>query len=85
MPDTKVRQNTFDIFPYDFVKENQVIANKTEDGYEVISPNKISPNLYHEIYKFLNFVLLFLSTFLIFYYCRTQVYTYLFLVDLVFC
>ena len=28
MPDTKVRQNTFDIFPYDFVKENQVIANK---------------------------------------------------------
>ena len=46
MPDTKVRQNTFDIFPYDFVKENQVIANKTEDGYEVISPNKISPNLY---------------------------------------
>ena len=53
MPDTKVRQNTFDIFPYDFVKENQVIANKTEDGYEVISPNKISPNLYHEIYKFL--------------------------------
>ena len=53
MPDTKVRQNTFDIFPYDFVKENQVIANNTEDGYEVISPNKISPNLYHEIYKFL--------------------------------
>ena len=53
MADTKVRQNTFDIFPYDFVKENQVIANKTEDGYEVISPNKISPDLYHEIYKFL--------------------------------
>ena len=53
MSDTKVRQNTFDIFPYDFVKENQVIANKTEDGYEVISPNKISPDLYHEIYKFL--------------------------------
>jgi general secretion pathway protein E len=53
MSDTEVRQNTFDIFPYDFVKENQVIANMTKDGYEVISPNKISPNLYHEIYKFL--------------------------------
>jgi general secretion pathway protein E len=25
----------------------------TKDGYEVISPNKISPDLYHEIYKFL--------------------------------
>ena len=53
MSDTEVRQNTFDIFPYDFVKENQVIANMTKDGYEVISPNKISPDLYHEIYKFL--------------------------------
>ena len=41
MSDTEVRQNTFDIFPYDFVKENQVIANMTKDGYEVISPNKI--------------------------------------------
>ena len=53
MSDTEVRQNTFDIFPYDFVKENQVIVNMTKDGYEVISPNKISPDLYHEIYKFL--------------------------------
>ena len=53
MSDTEVRHNTFNIFPYDFVKENQVIANMTKDGYEVISPNKISPDLYHEIYKFL--------------------------------
>jgi general secretion pathway protein E len=53
MSDKELRQNTFDIFPYDFVKENQVIANMTKDGYEVISPNKISPDLYHEIYKFL--------------------------------
>ena len=53
MSDTEVRHNTFNIFPYDFVKENQVIANITKDGYEVISPNKISPDLYHEIYKFL--------------------------------
>jgi len=53
MSDTEERHNTFNIFPYDFVKENQVIANMTKDGYEVISPNKISPDLYHEIYKFL--------------------------------
>ena len=53
MSDISLRQNRFNIFPYDFVKENQVIATKTLDGFEVISPNKISPDLYHEIHKFL--------------------------------
>ncbi|MDC1241499.1 GspE/PulE family protein [Gammaproteobacteria bacterium] len=53
MSDISLRQNRFNIFPYDFVKENQVIATKTSDGFEVISPNKISPDLYHEIHKFL--------------------------------
>ena len=43
----------FNILPYDFVKENQVIASKDSDGYEIISPNKITPNLYHELFKFL--------------------------------
>ena len=43
----------FNILPYDFVKENQIIASKDPDGYEVISPNKISPDLYHELFKFL--------------------------------
>ena len=33
----------FNILPYDFVKENQIIASQTSDGFEVISPNKISP------------------------------------------
>ena len=32
----------FNILPYDFVKENQIIASKDPDGYEVISPNTIS-------------------------------------------
>ncbi len=53
MSDISLRQNRFNIFPYDFVKENQVIATKTSDGFEVISPIKISPDLYHEIHKFL--------------------------------
>ena len=43
----------FNILPYDFVKENQIIASYDSDGYEVISPNKITPYLYHELYKFL--------------------------------
>ena len=43
----------FNILPYDFVKENQIIASKDPYGYEVISPNKISPDLYHELFKFL--------------------------------
>ena len=43
----------FSILPYDFVKENQILATKTNTGYEVISPKKISPSLYHEIFKFL--------------------------------
>ena len=37
----------FNILPYDFVKENQIIASHDSDGYEVISPNKITPYLYH--------------------------------------
>ena len=43
----------FNILPYDFVKENQIIASQDSDGYDVISPNKITPYLYHELYKFL--------------------------------
>ena len=61
MSETTLRQNTFDILPYDFVKENQVIATKTSDGFEVISPNKITPDLYHEIHKFLKNDFIFIS------------------------
>ena len=45
--------NVSDIFPYDFVKENDVIASLTEAGYEVTSPNVISIDLYHEISRYL--------------------------------
>ena len=43
----------FKVLPYDFIKENQVIASQTADGYEVISPTKITPAIYHELYKYL--------------------------------
>ena len=45
--------NVSDIFPYDFVKENEVIASLGEYGYEVISTKMITENLYHEIERFL--------------------------------
>ena len=45
--------NVSDIFPYDFVKENEVIASLGENGYEVISTKMITENLYHEIERFL--------------------------------
>ena len=45
--------NVSDIFPYDFVKENEVIASLSENGYEVISTKMITENLYHEIERFL--------------------------------
>tara|TARA_B100001059_G_scaffold181585_1_gene182581 strand:- start:5156 stop:6646 length:1491 start_codon:yes stop_codon:yes gene_type:complete len=50
MSNTPLNSN---IFPYDFVKENEVIANFSQDGYQVISSKDISLNLYHEIYRFL--------------------------------
>ncbi|MAR95409.1 MAG: type II/IV secretion system protein [Gammaproteobacteria bacterium] len=43
-----------DILPYDFVRENQVIVSETKDGYIVISPNKLSINIYQELQRFLN-------------------------------
>ena len=54
MIDGKSHQtNVSDIFPYDFVKENEVIASLSENGYEVISTKMITENLYHEIERFL--------------------------------
>ena len=43
-----------DIFPYDFVKENEVIAFQNGEGIVVSSPKPISLNLYQEIQRFLN-------------------------------
>ena len=46
-------KNISDILPYDFVRENEVIASFNSNGYEVLSPNKISTDLYHEIQRYL--------------------------------
>ena len=35
-----------DVLPYDFVKENEVVASKTNNGYLVKSPKMISLNIY---------------------------------------
>jgi len=53
MSSSSIDKEKFNILPYDFVKENQIIASQKTHGYEVISPNKITPTLYHELYKFL--------------------------------
>ena len=53
MSSSNIDKEKFNILPYDFVKENQIIASHKVSGYEVISPNKITPTLYHELYKFL--------------------------------
>ncbi len=50
-------RKNFNILPYDFVKENQIIASQNGEEYEVISPNKITPTVYHELYKFLKKIL----------------------------
>ena len=47
-------KNISDIFPYDFVRENEVIASFDKSlGYAVISPNKLTSDLYHEIQRYL--------------------------------
>ena len=43
----------FKLLPYDFIKENQIIASQSADGFDVMSPNKISSAIYHELYKYL--------------------------------
>ena len=45
--------NVSDILPYDFVRENEVIASFSENGYELISPHFLKPSLYHEIQRYL--------------------------------
>ena len=46
-------KNISEILPYDFVRENDVIALLNSDGYEILSPNKINADLYHEIQRYL--------------------------------
>ena len=53
MSSSSTGKEKFNILPYDFVKENQIIVSKNAEGLKAISPNKIAPSLYHELYKFL--------------------------------
>ena len=43
-----------DVLPYDFVKENEVVASKIDNGYLVKSPKMISLNIYHEIQRYID-------------------------------
>ena len=49
MSEISDKKNVSDILPYDFVRENEVIASFNSNGYEILSPNKITADLYHEI------------------------------------
>ena len=53
MSSSSIDTENFNILPYDFVKENQIIVSKNAEELTAISPNKIAPSLYHELYKFL--------------------------------
>ena len=53
MSEISDKKNVSDILPYDFVRENDVIALLNSDGYEILSSNKISADLYHEIQRYL--------------------------------
>ena len=43
-----------DVLPYDFVKENDVIALNTKEGVIVSSPRHLTKEIYNEIQRFLN-------------------------------
>ena len=46
MSSSSIDTENFNILPYDFVKENQIIVSKNAEGLKAISPNKIAPSLY---------------------------------------
>ena len=58
MDSFKDNENISNLLPYDFVKENDVLAFKENNDIKVISPNNLSINLYQEIQRFLksNFI-----------------------------
>ena len=53
MENFKDQEDLSNILPYDFVKENDVLAFNEGDSFSVISPNSLSDNIYHEIQRFL--------------------------------
>ena len=53
MNNYKDQEHLINILPYDFVKENDVLAFNEGDSFSVISPNSLSDDIYHEIQRFL--------------------------------
>lgn len=53
MENFKDQEDISNILPYDFVKENDVLAFNDGDSFSVISPNNLSDDIYHEIQRFL--------------------------------
>ena len=53
MENFKDREDLSNILPYDFVKDNNVLAFNDGNSFTVISPNNLSDNIYHEIQRFL--------------------------------
>ena len=53
MENFKDQEDLSNILPYDFVKENDVLAFSDGDSFSVISPNNLSDDIYHEIQRFL--------------------------------
>ena len=53
MENFKDQEDLSNILPYDFVKENDVLAFRDGDSFSVISPNNLSDDIYHEIQRFL--------------------------------
>ena len=63
----KDKENISNLLPYDFVKENNVLAFDENGKKNVISPNNLSIELFHEIQRFLK------SSF-IFSLCKPEVF-----------
>jgi general secretion pathway protein E len=53
MENFKDQEDLSNILPYDFVKENDVLAFNDGNSFSVISPNNLSDDIYHEIQRFL--------------------------------
>ena len=53
MENFKDQEDLSNILPYDFVRENDVLAFSDGDSFSVISPNNLSDDIYHEIQRFL--------------------------------
>ena len=53
MENFKDREDLSNILPYDFVKDNNVLAFNDGNSFTVISPNNLSDDIYHEIQRFL--------------------------------